>query len=570
MSETPTAPPKSTKPNQGFSWPWLAFAVAAAIVLTLVGIWPYQHWDLDHRVSILGGLIKLALHDSEWIFCLFVPFITAFLVYRVRGKLQASTLRGDWLGAVIFAVGLGIFWIGYKADTGYPGFIAAQLIVLGLLMLIAGREWTRHLFFPWLFLSFMWPLLPLESYLAFPLRMLTANVSAKFLNLIGLAVVREGTSIHSAADAAQALKVGDLFRLDVDEPCSGIRSLYALLMISTLYGYLSLRGFWPRLMLFLSAIPLAMAGNFVRMVLLALGSQWFGMEFAVGRNIDGHQEMSVYHQMAGYAVFAVALAGMFGITTLLEKFGKGKRKAKKGSDTETAGLSLVDTGRLKIHVAAGLTLAVATLLFCSATDTGYNVSPPGITLTMPMRQDAFEGSQKSMTSQEREILHDDVQIQRMFYTSQQRAILATIVLSGSTKRSLHPPEICLPGQGWIISSRNVIPIPLEGGQTIEATVISLFREHEVEPGKRVRTRALNIFWYQGDNNVTCATYDGHVARSYVDAVFRNVNHRWALLSFFVPLLDQPSGVPDPFSELTAIEESKDFIRKLMPQITPHT
>jgi exosortase len=314
------SPSPPNPPGESRGWVrWIAMGgfVVSAVILLL--IWPYQHWQFDQRSSVLGGWVRAVSSNSEWQFCLIVPILVGYLIYRDRHHLRRLPLRGSWYGMGVLVCGLVFYWMGYKVDTGYLGFLAAHIILAGLILFLGGKGWARALCFPWLFLAFMWPMFPLEERLAFPLRMFTANASGIFLNWVGIDVVREGTALHSAGAPDFGIAQGDLFRLDVEEPCSGIRSLFSLLMVSALYGYLSLKSPVRRLLLFLSAIPLAIVGNFVRMILLAAGSQWFGSEFAVGRNIDGHQEMSFFHSFAGYMVFAVALAGMFGVCSLLER-----------------------------------------------------------------------------------------------------------------------------------------------------------------------------------------------------------------------------------------------------------
>ncbi|HYF34455.1 MAG TPA: exosortase/archaeosortase family protein, partial [Prosthecobacter sp.] len=312
------------------------WVTGALTVILLLGIWPYQHWQFDNRSSLLGGIIKKALgKDSEWWYCLAAPAVVAWLVWRMQDSLRRLPLAGTWLGAPVLALGMFFFWFGYKVDTAYPGYVAGQLVMLGLILLLGGWEWLRRLFFPWAFMVFMWPMLPLENLLAVPLRAMTAQASAQVLNVLGIEVVRHGTGIFSAADAANGLAEGAMFQLDVEKPCSGIQSLFALMMISALYGYLTLKGWLPRALLFASAIPMAMLGNLVRMVMLAVGSLWFGTNFAVGRNIDGHQEMSTYHLLAGLTVFAVALSGMFVLGTLLEKWTARRRKRSAQAPTAT-------------------------------------------------------------------------------------------------------------------------------------------------------------------------------------------------------------------------------------------
>jgi exosortase len=442
--------------------------------------------------------------------------------------------------------------------------VSAQFLTLGLILTLGGTAWLQQLLFPWMFLVFTWPMIPLESLLALPLRMLTAQAAGLVLNIIGVDVIREGTGLLSAADESRGLVQGQLFQLDVEEPCSGIRSLFSLLMISALYGWLSLKTWLPRGLLFASAIPLAMLGNLVRMVLLALGSIWFGTEFAVGRNIDGQQEMSFFHSLAGFAVFGVALGGMFAVCTLLEKRLDRRPKMLHGSfrELQVAGSPLLFWAQL----GSVITILGGALGICAMTDASYQVAPANISPDMPAQVLNFVSTDQPMTSREQSILAEDVRIGRRLYTTTDRAILATAVLSGAEKRSLHSPDDCLPAQGWMVSSESIITMDVGDGKEVSATLMSMFRDVVDKGGQRVRIRGINIFWYVGSDGTTCAGYQEHVIKTYTDAFFKNINHRWTLLTFFVPLKVSVAGFEDPFAELAAVEETKVFIRELLPKI----
>lgn len=560
MSESAASLPlKPTVGNAQFRT--IAWGLAGLLLALLVAVLPYQHWDFEQRSSLLGGITAKARQDSEWVFCLFVPFLVSWLVWRMREDLSKLPLQASWLGLALLVPAMALYWFGYKADTAYPGYAAVQLAVGGMILLVGGPLWLRRLFFPWAFLIFMWPMLPLESKLAFPLRIFTAQLSSGLLNLFGMDVVRDGTALHSAPDMDLGLEQGALFRLDVEEPCSGIRSLFSLMMISALYGWLSLKTWPTRALLFASAIPLAVLGNVVRMGLLTAGSRWLGAEFAVGRNIDGHQEMSFFHTMAGFAVFGVALAGMFTVCSILEKRSKGKAptptsyKASASEKTTTWA-----------HIIALVLIAGGGMAACLFSDTGYVVAAPGLGMDLPVRHANYESVDMPMSTMERQILNEDVTIGRRFYTTPERAILASVVMSGVIKRSLHEPQICLPGQGWIIDAKDVIELDAGLSHPVNATLLSMHRDTQSAEGGIKRTRALNVYWYFGSDGTTAASYDEHVALSYFDSVLRNLNHRWALVSFFAPMRDQMLGVDDPFAELSALEDVKNFIRSLVPEL----
>ena len=545
---------------------WVAALLLALPIVVLFLVVPYQHWYLEGRSSVLTGWARIVSNDDEWWFCLLVPPLVGWLIWRERAPLRSLPLAGSWWGLPVLMVALFFYWAGQKVDTGYLGFVAMHLTLAGLILLLGGGRWMRALFFPWLFLGFMWPLFPLEERLAFPLRMLTAAASGVFLNGIGVDVVREGTALHSAAEPLIGIAQGDLFRLDVEEPCSGIRSLFSLMMISALYGYLSLRSAWARLALFLSAIPLAMLGNFTRMVLLAVASRTFGSEFAVGRNIDGHQEMSFFHTFAGFAVFGVALAGMFAVCGVLEgRFFKRARRRSAAPAMPTApsaaGASWKGKG------AAAVLLPTACVAFCLFTRTSLVLAEPGLRLSLPAAVDAYLGKPMDMSAEERNVLDEGVELARTFYASPTgRRILVTLIVGGPGKRTLHRPEVCLPGQGWSIGRSEVLPLTFADGRSADATVLHLFRDTAPESGKSLRVRALNLYWYIGSDGSTRPDYYGHISKGYQDALFKGINHRWSMLSLFIPVSELPIGTDSEIESWTALEETQAFLRDLVPEL----
>jgi exosortase/archaeosortase family protein len=411
----------------------------------------------------------------------------------------------------------------------------------------------------------MWPSFPLEAQLALPMRLMTANLTSKLLALIGIASVSEGTSLVSAADAALGHQSGDLFKLDVAAPCSGIRSLYALLMLAALYGYVFLRRWRPRGVLFLSALPLAIAGNLVRMVLLALGSIWWGSEFAVGKSTADGEEISWFHELAGFAVFAVALGGMFALSSWLERSRWNRRsKAKALPEAERDDDAMPLTLRRSLIV---LALAGGVLTLCSFSGSQPPLSEPGVSLELPRTLGAAQGTDFPMTDRERGALASDITLRRMIYMAPNaRPTQASVVLSGESRRGLHIPEGCTIGQGWTIMDRQVITVQV-GDHQFSAALLRVFMDvKDPTTGAMVRRRGLHVYWFQGVHGVTASSYYEHVFQTYWDAVFRNLNHRWAFVSFFTFLPDSMPGMSDGIEEITAVEDLKMFIGELGPKL----
>ncbi len=542
-------------------------AVTSSLILfVLLALWPYQHGHYETRISILKGLYVLVRTPvgSEWAFCLIVPFLTGLLIYLRRASFRDLSISGSHWGISLMLFSLALYWLGYRADSRYIGFASAQLMVASLIIWFLGWSYMRHLIFPWLFLAFMWPFPPLEEILAFPLRIFAAESSSFLLNLFGVDCVRAGTAIVSFAPPSTPGANPELrFQLDVANPCSGIRSLFSLIMISVFYGYISLNRIWHRAALFAAAIPLAVMGNIVRMLLLAFGSMLFGMTFAIGSN----EHPSFYHEMSGIVVFVVALGGMFAIARILESktpLSRGSRKEKGGpGDAPAANARSIPYWRS----ATIFGLGALTILLCSLTLASDELSSPGVTATLPQSFGGYWGQDIPPSSAEIEqLINNGVELSRFSYTSpSDPPAMATVIIGGPEGRTLHRPEVCLPGQGWRINStrKTSLDLGLPGIPPIDATLLSLIRQSPNPDGSITSQVGYNLYWYIGHDRMA-ASYNEHIARSLFDSVFRNVNHRWSMVSLFH--FTKPDAIIDVPTEEWAITGLKDMARSIAPSI----
>lgn len=294
---------------------WLVpSATCAAILYALVFLVPYAAGYHQTRRTLAQTLEGLWANE-QWQHCWLVLPALAAVIYFDRARFSKIRLRGSLAGLMPLLLGLAFYWVGYRVENYYLGFAALHLLVIGMVLFLVGWRWLWALSFPLLFLVFLWPLYFLENSLTFPLRMIMSHASVAVLNLLGIPVILQGTGIISAPDPLVGLAAGKKFSVDVADPCSGIRSLFALMMVSALYAHFTLKTWWKKWILFLCSIPLAIAGNLARILTLTIGTVAFGAEFAIGKN--ALTEPSWFHLGAGYMVFAVALGGMIAIAWLL-------------------------------------------------------------------------------------------------------------------------------------------------------------------------------------------------------------------------------------------------------------
>jgi exosortase len=278
---------------------WVLALLGVALVVYAYGIFKTCAVGIV-PVSLVGWLVKFWGRGGEYAHGYVVPIISAgMFAWLMRSNPTPLVARSNRAGlGVILLAGL-LYWIGVRAAV--PHVVAGSLVVLvfGLVLYLAGWGWAKRLWFPCAFLIFMIPLNFLEPYISFPLRLFVGSLATNLLSGVGLDVYYRGTGIYSAS--------GRFPPLDVADPCSGIRSLVALMALAALYGYLTMSQPWKKWVVFLSSIPLAVIGNLARIATVALVAQGFGSEWA----------MKIYHDYSGYIVFSMAILCMIALSVAL-------------------------------------------------------------------------------------------------------------------------------------------------------------------------------------------------------------------------------------------------------------
>lgn len=228
-----------------------------------------------------------------------IPVVSAAALWRNRLRLLAARGPTWWPAAGLVALGLAVHWVGARAQQPRLSLAAFIFLLWAIPCFLYGRGVGRPLLFPCLYLVFCIPMNFFDSF-SFQLRMLATAISAAILNGLGVAVVQSGSAIL-AADGTFALEVAD--------PCSGVRSLLAMTALTLGYAYFAQRRLWKRATLFASAIPLAIAGNAVRVISIGGVACIFGQKSAI----------RYYHDYSGYIVFVAAVLLLLAIERLLNR-----------------------------------------------------------------------------------------------------------------------------------------------------------------------------------------------------------------------------------------------------------
>ena len=196
-----------------------------------------------------------------------IPWGVLGLFWWKRKELLAAPLK-TWPPALMLVLfGLGLHFLGYLVEQPRISIVALFVGVYGLTGLAWGATWLRRSFFPFVLFAFCVPASEQLLPVTFPLRLLSSWLTAVVANLLTIPVVRVGTQLMSPDGS---------YQFDVAAACSGIRSLVAIFLLATIYGFVSFRSPAKRFLLMALALPLSVLGNFMRLMCIILAAEFGG------------------------------------------------------------------------------------------------------------------------------------------------------------------------------------------------------------------------------------------------------------------------------------------------------
>ena len=178
----------------------------------------------------------------------------------------------------------------------------ADAVLAGTVVYAFGWRHLGLVAFPLAFLVFMIPLPSIVfGHFAVSLQLIASQLGENLLRAADVPVLRDGNLLKLAT-----------VTLEVNEACSGIRSLGALVMMTTLIGYVFQRRAWGRVVLTLAAVPIAIGLNGLRIAVTGMATLRFG-PVAVSEAV---------HTASGWVVFVAALASLWGMHLVMQSLGR--------------------------------------------------------------------------------------------------------------------------------------------------------------------------------------------------------------------------------------------------------
>jgi exosortase len=263
------------------SQPWsprVSDAITAALVIGALG-WAYAPG--------FSGLIGQWRSDPNFSYGFLVIPIALGIFWSRRGMLDRAKMRPRWWGFLPLLAVVAARYPLYEWNEQYVETATIPLVTAGLALALGGWHLLRVGLPAIVFLFFMLPLPPSwNQTLSGPLQGLATNGSVMALQLLGMPVMSEGNVIV----------IGDN-KLEVERACNGLSMLLSFVTLITAMAILVKRPVVERVVLLLSAVPIALVSNIIRITVTAVAYHWFGQE--VGERAA--------HSLAGWLMMPLAL-----------------------------------------------------------------------------------------------------------------------------------------------------------------------------------------------------------------------------------------------------------------------
>ena len=281
---------------------WVAFRTVLLALAFASMAWGFRLMLFDH----LPVVFQSDLEDLSYGW--YVPLFSLYVLWRERREIAASVGEPTLAALPLLAVSLFLGFLGARGSQVRFEILGFVGMIVSLTWTFFGRKTAKQVLFPALFLLFCMPLHSFLDIVTIHLRQLAVAVAYFVMKGVGVEIVRQGTMLASPSGS---------FAIDVAEPCSGLRSLFAMAALTAGYAYFTQPTWFRRGALFALSAPIAVAGNIVRIFTIVAIAATCSADFATG----------FYHDYSGYVVFLVAIALMVACGELVTK---GAERCRRG------------------------------------------------------------------------------------------------------------------------------------------------------------------------------------------------------------------------------------------------
>jgi len=251
------------------------------IILSLYGSWFDEHANMEHGILVIPA--------------------AAYMVWSTRDRLAHIAVEPSRWGVLVLVLSALQAMFGIASHWIWISRTAILVSVVGALASVYGWRMVKALAYPLgtLVLMIAPPTFIYER-LTLSLQLIASRLGEAFLETLGYSVLREGNILELPG-----------VKLSVEEACSGIRSLTAILFMCVIYNYFFVQGRGTRWLILAAAVPIAIFGNALRILATGIASQY-----------DPALVTGAAHEAFGYVAIAAAAAGCLAVHILLVSIQK--------------------------------------------------------------------------------------------------------------------------------------------------------------------------------------------------------------------------------------------------------
>lgn len=412
--------------------------------------------------------------------------------------------------------------------------------VVGLVWAALGLRAVLVLAGPLIYLAFMVPL-PQFLYqgLSAKLQLISSELGVAAMRAMGIGVFLEGNIIDLGR-----------YKLEVAEACSGLRYLFPLISFSYLGMLLMKDAWWKRAVVLLSAVPITIVMNSLRIAVIGLLVDRQGIAAAEG----------FIHLFEGWVVFVLCVALLLLEIQILLRIGTpGRFEPISTLWPRGESLARIAKGKVSRSLVIGIAaLALAGVVGLMAA--GRTETPPAhkplIDFPVQLGSD-WRGQERGLPPEALRVLHLTDYAQIDYRRPSDGGFVNFYLAYYASQRSgqaAHSPQACIPGGGWTIDrmeKRELSGIPgsPDGALTVNEVLI-------VRGGER----QLVFYWFEQRGSVMTSEYVVK-ASILMDALTRNRTDG-ALVRLNSLIL------PDE-TEQDARERLTAFLKDAYPRIAAH-
>jgi exosortase D (VPLPA-CTERM-specific) len=308
------------------------------------------------------------------------------------------------------------------------------------------------------------------------LQLVSSELGVWFLRLLAVPVFLQGNIIDLG-----------VLKLHVAEACSGLRYLFPILSFSYIFAVLYRGSKWNKAILLVSAVPITVVMNSVRIAIAGVIVNYYGVEWLEGFT----------HFFEGWVIFVACILILFLLAWIILRLQRSDMGLTEALDLDTDGLG-AQAARLRLIQPSRALITSAVLLLGAAIT--WQTMPQRAQMEVDRVRFASFPSVVGDWRQERPHQRLDPVIEETLGADDyHNTILGRdgdvpvgLFMAWYVDQSsggVHSPEICLPGAGWEIAWLERTDVGPTFGPTEEFDINKAI----IQKGE---TRMMVFYWFE--------------------------------------------------------------------------